>query len=374
VNKAKYFLLLLILSRVVFALQDIVIPEIVNPKVLQIVGNNLFITDGISVYNYSLNDFKLKNRFGQQGQGPGDFIPYNFLMRDIPSIAVTILKDKIFVSSLNKVSVFSNDGAFLEEKKFGKESMAVDVAPFGKNYIGKVLDYKKGRKLGQDVVLYYTFRIYDSELNEIKDICSYPFDNHILKKEKEFYVINDLVYISGKDGISIDVYNQSGDLIQTISKDYQRKKLDRSDKKKVVSWYEEDSFFKKEYKGDERFWKEIREAINKTDFFPDFRSFLIAKDNIYVETYENQNNKTEFLIFNIHGEFIKTINLPLEYQDMFRPYPYTISEDKLYQLVEKNEKYRLFIKKKNEYRMGIPFSDSGSIFILGTLKNANDDQ
>lgn len=344
-NKVKYFFLLLIFSGVVFALQDIIIPEIVNPKVLQIAGNNLFITDGISVYIYSLDDFKLKKRFGQQGQGPGDFIPYDFLRRDIPSIGVTILQDKIFVGSLNKVSVFSNDGSFLEEKKFRKESMAVDVAPFGKNYIGKVLDYKKEKKRGKDVVLYYTFKIYDSELNKIKDICSYPLGSHILKKEKEFYVINDLVYISGKDGISIDVYNQNGDLIKTISKDYERKKIDKSDKKKVVSWYEEDSFFKREYKGDERFWKEIREAINKTDFFPDFRSFLIANDNIYVETYKNQDNKTEFFIFNINGEFIKTENLPLEFQDMFKPYPYTISEDKLYQLVEKNEKHKLCITK-----------------------------
>jgi hypothetical protein len=344
-NKVKYFFLILIFSGVVFALQDIIIPEIVNPKALQIAGNNLFITDGTSVYIYSLDDFKLKKKFGQAGQGPGDFMPYDFLVRDIPSIGVTILQDKIFVSSLNKVSVFSKDGSFLKEKKFGKETMTVNIAPFGKNYIGKVLDYKREKKRGKEVVIYYTFRIYDSELNKIKDICSHPFDRHILKKEKEFCVNNDLVYISGKEGISIDVYNQNGDLNKTISKDYKRIKVNKLDKKKVVNWYEEDSFFKEEYKGNERFWKEIREEINKTDFFPAFRSFVIANDRIYMETYKHQDNKTEFLIFNIKGEFIKTVYLPLEYQDMFKPYTYTISENKLYQIVEKNEKHNLYITK-----------------------------
>ena len=53
----------------VFAQKGIIIPEIVNPKVMQIASNNLFITDGMSVYIYSMDDFKLKKRFGQKGEG-----------------------------------------------------------------------------------------------------------------------------------------------------------------------------------------------------------------------------------------------------------------------------------------------------------------
>ena len=77
------------------------------------------------------------------------------------------------------------------------------------------------------------------------------------------------------------------------------------------------------------------------------KKLSIANDKVYIQTYKKSNGKFEFYIFDIHGKLIKRIFLPIYqmYKGFIFLYPFTIQNEKLYQLVEndKSEVWELHI-------------------------------
>jgi hypothetical protein len=67
------------------------------------------------------------------------------------------------------------------------------------------------------------------------------------------------------------------------------------------------------------------------------KSYDITDDKIYVLTYYKEDNKSEFIVLDLKGNFITRIMFPLAHSIFLEPYPYTIYEGKLYQIVENQE-------------------------------------
>jgi hypothetical protein len=72
--------------------------------------------------------------------------------------------------------------------------------------------------------------------------------------------------------------------------------------------------------------------------------FFIDEKKIYVVSYENPHGKRDLYVFNLKGQYLKDMEVPLVSQNVDNPYPFTFYKGKLYQIVENvdEEKWELF--------------------------------
>jgi hypothetical protein len=343
-KKILFFIVLLVFVAIVFAGEIVPLPEIFNPEMLEVDGDELFVTQETTVLIYSLEDYKLKKKFGRKGQGPGDFQSFKWYLARAKDIDLTILPDTIFVGSMLKASYFSREGNFIKEKRLREVMMTVNIAPLGKGFAARGIKSERDEMKKGKPGLYYTFNILDKEGYKIKELCRYHFPYGVAKKIPEYHVTGNRIFISGKDGLVIDVYDEQGNLEKTIKKDYKKVEFAREDKQKIIKWYQEDPYYRKYFVPNKRRWNLLQDDIEKAKYFPEFHIFLISDGKLFLQTYRIKDGKTEFLVFDLEGKFLKTLYLPLVYKDFTIPHLYTIGKGKLYRLVEKaDENYMLHI-------------------------------
>jgi hypothetical protein len=139
------------------------------------------------------------------------------------------------------------------------------------------------------------------------------------------------IYVSGSPGFAIDVYNQNGEKIKKIYHPCNRQKISRSDKQKILNAH-------RGSQTNEDLWRQIRKIINVPGFYPEFRTFQISDQKLYVQTYKKTTEKTEFIIFDLQGNKIGHNHFPIKYENFIEPFPYVIANKTLYQLYENPEK------------------------------------
>lgn len=81
----------------------------------------------------------------------------------------------------------------------------------------------------------------------------------------------------------------------------------------------------------------IKKWIKFPDYFPIIQRFNVSDNIIYVLTFNREENKSEFFLFNMKGEFLKKLMVPFAVKDPVGFYPYYINNGKLYQLIENEE-------------------------------------
>jgi hypothetical protein len=107
-KKVVCFIIFMVLVTIVHEEKIAGFPEVMKPRTICIDGDELFITEGSTVSVYCLETFILKHKFGKKGEGPGEF-------KNRPMIKV--LKDSIFVSTMDKMAWFSREGKLTRELK-----------------------------------------------------------------------------------------------------------------------------------------------------------------------------------------------------------------------------------------------------------------
>lgn len=81
-----------------------------KPHFLAVNDSYCFIGERFTIFQYSLEDFKLVKKFGGRGQGPGEF----------PVIlGIHTTARFLIVSSLSRIYVYSKDGEFIFQKNEG---------------------------------------------------------------------------------------------------------------------------------------------------------------------------------------------------------------------------------------------------------------
>ena len=85
--------------------------ELIKPDIMFMGNGRMYITEGASIFIYSLKDYKLIKKFGKEGEGPKEFkiSPFGAPMLVYP------FEDKIFINSNAKISYFTQDGEFIKE-------------------------------------------------------------------------------------------------------------------------------------------------------------------------------------------------------------------------------------------------------------------
>ena len=58
---------------ILYAQKAAILSELLNPRYMIVDNHQVIISDYPNIYLYSLEDFKLKKKIGNKGEGPGEF-------------------------------------------------------------------------------------------------------------------------------------------------------------------------------------------------------------------------------------------------------------------------------------------------------------
>ncbi|UCH98133.1 MAG: hypothetical protein JSV88_15125, partial [Candidatus Aminicenantes bacterium] len=250
-----------------------VFKEFGQPGSINIGNGCIYIQEKTTVFIYNLEDYKFVNKFGKEGEGPGELKINPF---GAPMIVVPI-NNKVYVSSLAKLTIFSKTGEYLNEYRLNSSDT---YFPFGEKYIcfsttpkeensQKIVAafFLADENLKKEKVIYKS----DFELNQNSKIefPITPFDPYI--NEDKLYII------AGIQGFAIDVFDQNGEKMYRIKRDYKRLKIPSSYKDKTRQWFQRDPNFKLIY-------EMLKSRISFKDYYPPIHSMIVNNGKIYVMT------------------------------------------------------------------------------------------
>jgi len=137
----------------------------------------------------------------------------------------------------------------------------------------------------------------------------------------------------------IDVYNDQGNKLYTIEQKFEKIEFNKDDEEAFL-----ERFVTPELK---RYYERNKHRYVYPKTFPAWQNFLIDKGQIYIQTFKRneQDTANEFYILDLKGKLLKKVWIPLKEYFDFSPHPYTIKDNKIFQLVENlsSEKMELHI-------------------------------
>ncbi len=290
-----------------------------NPAQIAVDKENIYITERAIIYLYSAKDFTLKKTFGREGEGPQEFKRYAVV---IPQ------ENQLLVNSIGKVSFFKKDGTFLKEVK--TKSEAAFYKPLGNNLVGRGFSVTTSKK---EKTNYKTINLYDSDLNKIKEVFKQELDWQIGKGTKQYHLSfsyrthKKKLYIAGKNDFVIDVFDADGKQLSTIRRDYEKVPFTKEHKEAMFKYVKLLGHNVEAFKKNARF----------PDHFPAIADIQVEDGRIYARTYKKKANTYELFIFDSEGKLLKETTLPCVDKGFMAPYPNTIQNRVLYQLLENDE-------------------------------------
>ncbi len=318
----KIILLLLILMVTLFLYPSKVttLTEVMKPGTISVDENQLYITEGASIFIYSLKDFSLLKKFGKQGQGPQEFA----LHPRVP-VSLDVSTDKIIVNSLGKVSYFSKSGGFLKEIRAMPNFF--NFQPLGDQFLGLGQSFEKN-------ALFNTVNLFDANLKKIKEI--YRADSglkgpgkgiRVIQKQFVFQGYKNKILLPGSQENFIDAYDTQMKKLFTIKVKDEKLKVTQDFKDKVIHYLKTSVRTKDIYEF-------LLKPVTFPDYYPAMQAFFVIDDRIYVMIWKKEHQKNQFYIYDMNGKFLKEQWIPLAYQNELEPYPLTLKNGKLYQLIE----------------------------------------
>jgi hypothetical protein len=294
-----------------------VFKKLLQPNRIYLDSEYLYVTERTTVFVFSLKDYVLINKFGGDGEGPGEFKVPLFLFP---------LKDKLLINSVGKISYFTKQGNLLKEIK--NESASGNFYPLEDGFAGSTYTQEKG-------LLYYTVNRFNDKLEKGKELyreqtsIQQPGKIELFRRAFMHQTYRDRVFVTGREGFVLDCLSSSGELIFSIKREnFKRHKITAKDKKNA------DKYFRIRY-GDS--YEDVKNQITYPAYFPEIRSFYLVDDKIYILPYEWKADALEFYIYKINGEFLAEKFIPLVMKYSMQPYPFAILNNRLYQLIENDE-------------------------------------
>lgn len=317
---------LLILAAPVISSEVVPMPELQNPNTIMVDDDRLYIADGISVYIYSLKDFSRLRKFGREGEGAQEFKEkiYTF----------GVYGNYITINSVGKLSFFTRAGEFVKARKTPPQHNR--FKPLGEKFTGAGILVDKN-------TIYNTINIYDADFNKEKEIARVELEVQPGKGTKVFHgtlsvdVNNNRIFSAGTKYLVIHIYDEKGEKLRTISREYNRRKVTEEDKNRLINHLQTNQ--------DTREYYEMLKPVKFAAYYPALKEIIAADNKIYALTWKRVNNETECFIFSFNGDLLKTTFLPIKNKDAVDFSPLTIKKSKLYQLAanENNKKWALHI-------------------------------
>jgi hypothetical protein len=327
----SWVLFLIFLTNFSFAGKVATFTEFVNPYSILIDGDRLYISEGVTVFIYSLKDYRLVKKFGREGEGPGEVL----LRRRVGNTEITLSADNqyLIVNTSGKVIYFTKDGEFVKEKRI--ETTGRWLAPLGDCFVG--------RKFTQEPDgLYHSIVIYDSNLKKIKEIYRHIHGfqgarkkfNPLTVEQADFNISDDKIFVIDGARTKIIVYNKKGEPLFTITPKDEMVPFTEEDKKSMVEGYKRNPFWK-------RFYERRKDLFKFPKFYPPIRWFFLdpIDKKIYLKTQKIEKGKRKWLVFDFSGTFIKQLFLPQGFLRFYNGKYYCFVEN------EEEEVWELFVER-----------------------------
>lgn len=320
-------LFIILLSREAPAAGKVIpLNELAGPFVLIVDQKWIYIADSPTIKIFSREDFVLQKTIGRKGEGPGEFMGW-----DYPFLSVH--PDGIWISCRNKILYFSHSGKLIKEIK--KKSRGGSYKPIrkGERFIGYM------RKLTRED-FYLTYVLFDSELKEIKEIHRGKWilqrDRKIRLFELLFYEVvdNKIVFAHYSTDFAIDILDAEGNLLHSIRRDDKKIPFTKKDKQAIFDYWRQHP----DYRTNVEFYKR---RIEFPEYYPAISACRAANKKIYVITYLQQHGKSECLVYDMKGKFQKRIFIPLlreEPTGMYGFLIFSIYDGQLFQVIDNPEK------------------------------------
>lgn len=318
-----------ILSPVLSGEKVAVLPELKQPKNLSVDKTQLYVTENATVYIYSLKDFKLVTKFGREGQGPREF-------QTLPHVPVSVdaTTDKLVVGSIGKISYYSKQGEFINEKR--AKSRAMKIRRHGDGFLGWAVISDKG-------ISYSTVNLYDPDLNKLREVFrmkdAYQGAGNgyeVLHNVFAYHSIDNRIVLPGENSAAINIFDNSMNKVATIQLDQEKEEVDEEFKRKITNDFKTNPETKDIYP--------MLKPLIFAKYFPVISDFFVDNQDggiIYIMTRKRENGANEFYTYDLTGKFKKKIMIPILYETDMSSYPAAVQNGILYQLVE-NEKTELW--------------------------------
>ena len=329
-SKLKLVVLLLLFANFILAGKVIPLPDLQKPEDIIVDQNQVLITQFPLIYIYSLKDVSLTTKFGKEGQGPEEFSRY---------IRVRVTPDHIVVDSNLKMSFFTREGKFVKEIRTPAVPHLNWYRPLGEKIVATALH-------GMFTESFQTVNIFDSNLKKIKEVIRWkrplqpgkfnPTDRDM--QGGEFNICDNKIFVLLREKGNREVLADDGKQLYSINYDYERIPFTKDDEKEFLNFYKINPETKP-------FFDIIKKRFDFPDYFPIARQMVITGNKIYVLTNKREGGKSEFVIFDISGKFLKKVMLPFANANAREPSPFTIHNGELLQLIdnENTEEWELHI-------------------------------
>jgi len=320
-----FVVVLCCLATTLHAVKIAELPELMKPQSFSIGNDRIYITEGTSIYIYSQADFRLIKKFGKPGEGPLEFKLNPF---GVPLVA-SPYRDKIYVSSDAKVSIFSRDGEFIKEYKV---LPFLVFTPFLDRFLATTNTANEKKESILAVALYNNKFEKEKELyiSDMKVGRSFSLDYPI--NSFAFTGYKDKIYVViGKEGFVIDVFDKAGSKLYRVKKNYEPAAVTAEYKKKTLDWFQSNPNFK-------QYWEFFKNRISFKSKCPAIQDITVTDDRIYVLTYKKEAGNTECIIMDLKGKEQKRVFVPINEMIGMDFYPkYGFYNRAFYKLVENEE-------------------------------------
>jgi hypothetical protein len=336
----KFLILFFLISLIVpvYSAGEVAIPDIYKPDSITVNENYIYITQGVEVFIHSKKEMKLIKKFGQAGEGPREFkkspTPW------FPSISLYLTSDKLVINSLGKISFYSKDGEFINETSTGTQARYI---PVGDKYVYMYFT-------AEDKVTYIASDLLDANLKNKNNLCRFKFPAQAGKKRDPIlmarlasyfdrYAYKDK-FVYPTDTNSIKIFNSQGKEVTSFTPNYTKVPINGALKKTIDEFFSNDIRYKIPYLADKD-----RNLISLPEHMPIFKDYRLADDKIYILSNFKKDGKFETFIYDFSGKLLKKTFIPLVESDMLTLYPFSIKDNKIFQLVmdEEEEEFKLHI-------------------------------
>jgi hypothetical protein len=319
-----YFFFFIIMLSSLLGTNIIPMPDLMKPNQIRADAEQLYITDQHYVYIFSLSDYSLIKKIGRKGEGPGEFLS------PPKGVEIIVLDNQLMINSVGKISYFSKSGEFKGETKV-KAFMGGGLFPVADKLVGIGFGKENNR-------ICYQLNMFDSALDKkIKNIHSIdayyqkgkPINPILAPRRPFLWTTKDHIFIEDH-GRDIHVFDSMGNKKRVIHLDYAKVKFTAKRKEKYMEYF--NGPMKQE-------WQILKRQAKFPQYFPNIRHFLIANQKIVIITFKEDDtgNKKELLTLDLNGKRINTFFIKLEEVNPLRLVPFSVYNNRLYQLVENDQ-------------------------------------
>jgi len=147
-----------------------------------------------------------------------------------------------------------------------------------------------------------------------------------------YYSINNRIVLPGENSAAVDIFDQEMKKVASIQLDQEKVEVDEEFKRKITNDFKTNPETKEIYP--------MLKPLIFDKYFPVISDFFVDQQDggiIYIMTRKRENGANEFYLYDLTGKFKKKVMIPIRYETDMSPYPASVQNGILYQLVENEQ-------------------------------------